>query len=453
MYAEQIQLSKANGTVINPATEEKQDTLINTDFATQTTLAAVLAKITADPATQTTLAAVLAKLSADPATQTTAAAILAKISADPATESGNLQELADTVGAADAAIPSKGLAILVKHRSTDGHTDDEEGDADFLSVDDFDALRVADQRAIDIDNCNATTDWSALNNDTINIAVSANHVFGTGALTFDKTNGAANTIYGCIQKTITEMNVAEIFEAGGFVGLSMYLSSLTNVVGVFIRLGTDASNYNSWFWPVDALTAASWMNLRTAAAQPNYARSAGNGWNPASIKYVAVGVEFSGETNTLSGIVVDHLHLVKGRVTSTDINTATTTSVSTPNINLLRVSNSPTGVAGAGNVGAGTQRVTIATDDVNQALIKTYTGKQADALMNYKPADEDYSSAGTVYRGYIDKDGNWFIIKEVITSTAKSVRFCKGTTDYETATTGAWATRASQTYDYFHNIF
>lgn len=89
--------------------EGRLDTLNLKDFATQTTLAAVLAKISADPATQTTLAAVLAKLTSDPstgakqdtqatkldtlhtdlgsvATQTTAAAILAKLSADPATQ-------------------------------------------------------------------------------------------------------------------------------------------------------------------------------------------------------------------------------------------------------------------------------------------------------------------------------------------------------------------------------
>jgi hypothetical protein len=47
--------------------------------ATQTTLAAVLAKLSADPATQATAAAILAKLSADPATQTTLAAVLAAV--------------------------------------------------------------------------------------------------------------------------------------------------------------------------------------------------------------------------------------------------------------------------------------------------------------------------------------------------------------------------------------
>jgi hypothetical protein len=65
-------------------------TLIGKDYATQTTLAAVLAKLSADPATQTTLAAVLAAVDGlegkDYATQGTLAAVLAKLSADPATQ-------------------------------------------------------------------------------------------------------------------------------------------------------------------------------------------------------------------------------------------------------------------------------------------------------------------------------------------------------------------------------
>jgi hypothetical protein len=80
-----------------PATEAKQDTgntslatIAAKDFATQTTLAAILAKIIAAPATEakqdtgnTSLATIAAK---DFATQTTLAAVLAKIIAAPATE-------------------------------------------------------------------------------------------------------------------------------------------------------------------------------------------------------------------------------------------------------------------------------------------------------------------------------------------------------------------------------
>jgi hypothetical protein len=95
-----------------PATEAKQDTQITAlgAVATETTLASVLAKIIAAPATEakqdtalTTLASILSKIIAAPATeakqdtqitalgtlatQTTLAAVLAKLSADPATQS------------------------------------------------------------------------------------------------------------------------------------------------------------------------------------------------------------------------------------------------------------------------------------------------------------------------------------------------------------------------------
>ncbi len=70
----------------DPSTETTLALLEGKDFATQVTVAAILAKISADPSTETTVAAILAKLSSDPSTETTVAAILAKLSADPSTE-------------------------------------------------------------------------------------------------------------------------------------------------------------------------------------------------------------------------------------------------------------------------------------------------------------------------------------------------------------------------------
>ncbi len=61
-----------------PATEAKQDTLIAKDFATQTTLAAILAKLIAAPATEATAAAILAKIIAAPATEAKQDTLIAK---------------------------------------------------------------------------------------------------------------------------------------------------------------------------------------------------------------------------------------------------------------------------------------------------------------------------------------------------------------------------------------
>ena len=87
-----------------------------TGAATEASLAAILAKMSADPATQTTLAQVLAKLSADPATQTTLAAVLAKLPAAPALESGNLATLAGK----DFATQTTLAAVLAALQTTLG---------------------------------------------------------------------------------------------------------------------------------------------------------------------------------------------------------------------------------------------------------------------------------------------------------------------------------------------
>lgn len=270
-------------------------------------------------------------------------------------------------GATDSGIPAMGV-----YEDADVVTSVDDGDYANLSLTHFKELRTRDQRSIDLCNCNDYTAVSVLGNDTINLANATNHVFGTGALTFDKANGAANTVFAGVSKTFTAINISEIFEAGGFVGMGIYLPALTNVVNVFLRIGTDASHYNCWTWDVADLTAATWLNLRKSAAQPNYTKNTGNGWNTAAIAYVAFGVEFSGETNTLAGIVVDHVHIVGGRVTASDISTAVSSTVTTPNVNINRVGGTAT-ATGNGTVTAGTQRVTIASDSTGQVALAAGT--------------------------------------------------------------------------------
>lgn len=97
------------------------------DFATQTTLAAVLAKLSADPATQTTLAAILAKIIAAPATEakqdtiigyvdgveSALASILAKLIAAPATEAKQ-DALAALIGEVQASPTENTLLARIK---------------------------------------------------------------------------------------------------------------------------------------------------------------------------------------------------------------------------------------------------------------------------------------------------------------------------------------------------
>jgi len=67
-----------------------------------------------------------------------------------------------------------------------------------------------------------------------------------------------------------------------------------------------------------------------------------------------------------------------------------------------------------------------------------------DLTAKYKITDID-DSGSTKYFGFIDKDGNWFIMS----LTATEARYVKGTSGYTTNWTGC----AGLTYDYFYNAF
>ena len=280
--------------------------------------------------------------------------LLTTIDADTGNISAAVHEKDSAVMAADKGIPS-----LARLRYTASHSTGGDGDYDTMDLTSWHELRTRDQRARDIQNCNDATDFTALNNDTINVADSLNHVFGTGAVTFDKTNGAANTVFGAITTTVSALDISDIFEDGAFVGMSMYLPSLTNVSYAFIRLGTDSSNYNEWRWTSTDLSAASWMTLRKPTASPS--AYLGNGWDSTAITYLCVGVAMSAESNTLTGIVVDHIHFVGGRVTDTTIDASITSSVTTPNVNIHRVGGSPTDT-NSGSASSGTIRTISASD-------------------------------------------------------------------------------------------
>lgn len=85
----------------------------------------------------------------------------------------------------------------------------------------------------------------------------------------------------------------------------------------------------------------------------------------------------------------------------------------------------------------------IEDDIASLPLLYTLVG---DQLFHYKASDTDTGS-DTKYYGFVDKNENWYIIKEV--TTDETFRYVKGSSAYATA----WSNRASQTYDYFYNVF
>ena len=278
----------------------------------------------------------------------------------------NLTSLSKEEDAAHSSGDKGIMALTVRSDDLNSATT-ADGDYQPLLSNENGILRTQAQQHLDIVECNSTDGWTVLGNDTINLATTTNHVCGALALEFDKVDGADNTVFAGIQKTISSISLSPYHKGGGFFLWATYLSDVTNVDYLFFRLGTDSSNYNEFRIDSDVLTAG-WISTRAGLTSP--AAVVGDGWNSEAITYVAVGVAFNLQNHALADIVIDHIAVNTGLQTSTDISAEVSSSVSTPNVNILKVGNTAVTTA-SGNVGAGSQRVTIATDDVNLAAIKT----------------------------------------------------------------------------------
>lgn len=90
---------------------------------------------------------------------------------------------------------------------------------------------------------------------------------------------------------------------------------------------------------------------------------------------------------------------------------------------------------------AGNLKISIEEIDAGAGLATEAT--QADSLNNYKISNIDTSTPS--YYGFTDKAGNWYIMK----NDSGAYTYVKGASGYTTA----WTNRATQTYDYFYNIF
>jgi len=197
-----------------------------------------------------------------------------------------------------------------------------------LTIDSHAGLHTSPEHSIILDELEEITGWTALNTDTTGITTNADHISGAASIEFDKVNGDANTIFAGIQKTIaaTDLSLFHIHES---IHLAINLSALTNVAYVFVRLGTDSSNYNEWRIQDDDLTTG-WQVLKMTLGNASTAGSTGNGWNPAVVTYAVVGVAFDAETNTLADIRVNHLSLHSGLHTTSDIASEVSTAVNSP---------------------------------------------------------------------------------------------------------------------------
>ena len=335
-----------------------------------------------------------------------------------------------------ATSSDSGAPMLGKRQDNVTISTVDDGDYDVPSLTEHSQMRVHDQEHLDIQNCNDVSQFTVFNSDTSTLAQTNNHQFGTGAISFDKVDGASNSVYAGVTFTLNSVNIQDLFEDAGFVGLGAYLTSINNVVRVILRLGTDASNYNEWRWEVEDLVAARWNSLRAATGD---SRSyAGSGWNTSNIDYGAVLVEFNSQSNTLSGIVIDNIHLVSGRVTDSNAAITINSSTSGSKVDVTKVGGN-TIDTNTGNASAGTQRVVLATDqpaiDVNASVESaTYTTRidEASATVTYiGDAAIGSSTASALWR-----------IKKIDTTSGTSITFADGNGNFD----NIWDNRASLSY-------
>jgi len=167
-----------------------------------------------------------------------------------------------------------------------------------------------------LDNCESVASWTVLSTDTSGLAVDVNHVWGHYSIEFDKVDGAANTVYGAVYRTLSSVDVEEYASNGGFFLLPLYVSATTDIDHCFLRLGTSASHYNEWRVDDDTLSAG-WNNVRLAIDEPNASGNTGNGWQSSDVDYMAVGCAFDAQDDTLADVRFDRIVAIGGEQATT----------------------------------------------------------------------------------------------------------------------------------------
>lgn len=291
----------------------------------------------------------------------------------PGTGATNLGKAVDVaVGASDV-----GVGMLAKHAAASTRLTTATGDYDIPRLSEFGALLTEPEQHLVIDNMDALTGfggtWAAIDSDTTGVAVSTTHVLGSNSVSFDKVNGAANSGIGGVEKALTSVNLDGV-STHDIINCAVYVSSVADLDGgsafFFLRLGTNSTDYAEWRIDGTEFTAGIWETVSLEIGDASHTGQGGTGIDWSAITYCAVGFSFDAVGDALSGILVDEISFHTNQHVNAAINAEITSSVSTANINLSKVAGSPA-TKGAGNVGAGTQRVTVATDDVNLAAIKT----------------------------------------------------------------------------------
>jgi hypothetical protein len=162
-------------------------------------------------------------------------------------------------------------------------------------------------------NFNAITGWAVTTTDATTLAVANNHILGTKSLSFAKVNGAANGTIAAIEATIAAVDISR-FTGSAAIEIGSFLSDLTDVASIEVRLGTDSSNYQTFTVADTALNAGVWDISRAAIST---GVTTGTGWDMSAITYILCGVNFDLETDALAGMLFDYVVIMGAQYTTT----------------------------------------------------------------------------------------------------------------------------------------
>ena len=320
--------------------------------------------------------------------------IVGSISSNPfpvalsATDNAVLDVLATSIQTIDSVVggTDSGVAILAKHAAATARLSSAEDDYDIPRLSEFGALLTEPEQHLVIDDMNNLVGfggtWAAIDTDTTGVAVSTKHVLGSQSIEFDKVDGAANSGIGGVTKALTSINLDgasphDILQCVTFVSATTALDG--GSAFFFLRLGTDSTDYNEWRIDGTEFTAGVWETVALEIGDASHTGQGGAGIDWAAITYIAVGFSFDAVGDALANILVDEISYHTNQHVNAAINAEITSDVSSANVNLQKVAGSPA-TKSSGNVGNGTQRVTIADDDTNLAAIKTAVELLDDAI-------------------------------------------------------------------------
>ena len=289
----------------------------------------------------------------------------------PGTGATQLGKAIDTaVGSTDT-----GVAILAKHQAAGARLTTATLDYDTPRLSEYGGLLTEPEQHFVIDDMNNLVGfggmWAAIDSDTTGVAVTTKHILGTKSIEFDKVNGAADSGIGGVTKALTSINLD---------GASPHdlLNCIVRIEAVddiddgtsyfFLRLGTDSTDYNEWRIDGTEFTANIWETVAMEIGDASYTGQGGAGITWTAITYIAVGFQFDAAGDLEPNIAVDEISFHTNQHVNAAVNAEITSSVASANVNLQKVAGSPA-TKSSGNVGQGTQRVTLADDDTNALKI------------------------------------------------------------------------------------